>query len=247
MLRTMLLLALALPLLLNGCTTTSPTGKSASYHLQMGAMHLGERNYTAALQELLEAEKLDDENPELLYNLGLAYLGKRRPDLAEPKFLKAINLKPNYSTARNGLGVTYMELKRWDQAIQQFKLVKDDLLYEQHDSAVVNLGLAYLGKGDYDKALDELNDVRAANPRNPVVRVAIGRVLAAQGKTDQSIAEFRKALDYYPDYPMAHYHLGLGLMKSDLVAARHAFKEVVRLAPDAEIGRSAQEYLELLK
>jgi tetratricopeptide (TPR) repeat protein len=112
---------------------------------------------------------------------------------------------------------------------------------------VINLGLAYLGKGDYDKALDELNDVRASNPRNPTVRVAIGRVLAAQQKTSQAVAEFRKALEFYPDFPMAHYQLGLSLMKSDLVAARHAFKEVVRLAPDADISRSAQEYLELLK
>lgn len=247
MLRPMLLLALALPLLLNGCVTTSPAGKTASYHLQMGAMHLGERNYTAALQELLEAEKLDSDNPELLYNLGLAYLGKRRPELAEPKFLKAISLKPNYSTARNDLGVTYMEMKRWDNAIQQLKMVKDDLLYEQHDSAVINLGLAYLGKGEYAKALDELNDVRAANPRSPVVRVAIGRVLAAQEKTAQAIAEFRKALEFYPDYPMAHYHLGLTLMKSDLVSARQAFREVIRLVPESEISRNAQEYLELLK
>lgn len=247
MLRPMLLLALALPLLLNGCTTTSPAGKTAAYHQQMGAMHLGERNYTAALQELLEAEKLDSNNPELMYNLGLAYLGKRRPDLAEPKFLRAIRLRPNYSTARNDLAVTYMELKRWDQAIQQLKLVKDDLLYEQHDNAVINLGLAYLGQGEYDKALDELNNARASLPRNPVVRVAIGRVLAAQEKTSQAVAEFRRALEFYPDYPMAHYHLGLILMKSDLTAARHAFREVVRLAPDAEISRNAQEYLELLR
>jgi len=245
--RFMLLLALALPLLLNGCATTSPAGKPASYHYQMGLSYLGERNYTAALQELLEAEKLDADNPEMLYNLGLAYLGKRRPDLAVHKFLKTISLKPIYSAARNDLGVAYLELKRWDNAIQQFKLVKDDLLYEQHDNAVINLSLAYLGKGEYNQALEELHDVRASNPRNPVVRVTIGRVLLAQEKNTQAVAEFRKALELYPDYGMAHYYLGLALMKSDLVAARHAFREAVRLAPETEFGRSAQDYLELLK
>lgn len=245
--RLTLLLVLMLPLLLGGCVTTSSTGKPASYHYQMGLSHLGERNYTAALQELLEAEKLDSDNADLQYNLGLAYLGKRRPDLAEPKFLKAISLKPNYSTARNDLGVAYLELKRWDHAIQQFKLVKDDLLYEQHDNVVVNLGLAYLGKGEYAKALEELNVVRATNPRNPIIRVAIGRVLTAQDKQPQAIAEFRRALELYPEYATAHYYLGLALMKSDLIAARRAFREVVRIAPESEISRSAQEYLELLK
>lgn len=245
--RLTLLLAVVFSMLLGGCTTLSSTGKPASYHYQMGLSYLGEKNYTAALQELLEAEKLDADNPEVLYNLGLAYLGKRRPDLSLPKFTRAISLKPNFSAARNDLGVAYLELKQWDQAIQQFKLVKDDLLYPQHDNAMINLGLAYLGKGDYPKALEELYAVRATAPRNPIVHVAIGRVLAAQDKTPQAIAEFRRALDIYPDYALAHYHLGLALMKTDLVAARRAFSEVVRIVPEAEISRSAQEYLELLK
>lgn len=245
--RLTLLLVAAFSLLLGGCTTLSSTGKTASYHFQMGLSYLGEMNYTAALQELLEAEKLDADNPEVLYNLGLAYLGKRRPDLAVPKFTRAVNLKPSYSAARNDLGVALLELKQWDQAIQQFKVVKDDLLYAQHEYARINLGLAYLGKGDYPKALEELQAVRSIAPRNPVVYVAIGRVLAAQDKTQQAIAEFRRALEIYPDYAQAHYHLGLALMKNDLLAARRAFKEVIRIAPEAEISRSAQEYLELLK
>ena len=245
--RLMLLLTLALPLTLSGCVATAPAGKPAAYHYQMGLSHLGERNYTAALQELLEAERLDANNPELQYSLGQAFLGKRRPDLAEPKFLRAISLRPNYSVARNDLGVTYLELKRWDSAIQQFKLVKDDLLYEQSNNAAINLGLAYLGKGDYPAALQELQVVRSQNPRNPIVRVAIGRVLAAQEQMPLAIAEYRRALELYPDFAMGHYYLGLALMKNDLLAARKAFREVVRLAPEAEIGRSAQEYLELLK
>lgn len=245
--RLTLLLTLLLSLTMAGCVAISPSGKTATYHLQMGLSHLGERNYTVALQELLEAEKLDSNNPDILYNLGLAYLGKRRPDLAEPRFLRTIALKPDFSRARNDLGVTYLELQRWDSAIQQFKIVKDDLLYEQHDHAAINLGLAYLGKGDYPKALEELHHVRSMAPRNPIVRVAIGRVLTAQEKIPQAIAEYRKALEFYPEYGQAHYYLGLALMKSDLIAARKSFREVLRLAPETEISRSAQEYLELLK
>ena len=245
-----LLLVLALPVVLSGCAAplhSTTDNKPASYHYQMGLAYLEERNYTAALQELLEIEKSNPNDAELQYHLGVAFLGKRRPDLAVPKFLKAISLKPNYSVAHNDLGLAYLDLKRWDNAIQQFKLVRDDLLYEQHDYAVINLALAYLGKGDYPKALEGLDDVRTNDPRNPIVRVAIGRVLAAQGKTAQAIAEYRKALELDPNYASAQYYLGLSLMKVDLVAARNAFKEVTRLAPDTELSQSAQEYLELLK
>lgn len=243
----LLLTLMMLSVIAGGCVATSPAGKPAAYHYQMGLSYLGEGNYSAALQDLLEAEKLDPNNPELLYSLAQAYMGKRRPDLAEQRLLKALTLKPNYSAARNNLGVAYLDLKRWDNAIQQFKLVKDDLLYEQHDNAVINLGLAYLGKGDYPRALEELNEVRSNDPRNPLVRVAIGRVLLAQGKNPQAIAEFKRALEIFPDYAAAHYYLGLATMKGDLIAARAAFREVARIAPDSEIGHSAMEYLELLK
>jgi len=240
-------------LLLNtGCVTARDQqfggNNPSAYHYQMGLSFLGERNYTSALVELTEAEKLDPENPDVLYNLGLAYIGKRRPDLAEPRLLKAILLKPNNSSARNDLGVAYLDLKRWDNAVQQFKIVKDDLFYANSENATINLGLAYLGKGDYPKALEELRSVATGNPRNPVIRVSLGRVWFAMDKTEQAIAEFTKALEIYSDYGAAHYFLGMSYLKiNKLDAARSSFKEAIRIIPDTDMGRSSLEYLDLLK
>jgi len=239
-------------LAITGCATgrDQQVGKSnpAAYHYQMGLGYLGERNFTGALVELTEAEKFDPENPELLYNLGLAYIGKKRPDLAEKRLQHALILKPNYTTARNDLGVAYLELKQWDNAIQQFKIVKDDLFYENSENATINLGLAYLGKGDYPKALEELKSVAAANPRNPVIRISLGRVWFAMDKTEQAIGEYKKALEIFRDYGDAYYYLGLAYLKLNNVdAARTSFKEAVRIIPETEHGRSALGYLDLLK
>lgn len=239
-------------LLLAGCANGRDqqlgTNNPGAYHYQMGLGYLGERNYTGALVELTEAEKFDPDNPELLYNLGLAYIGKKRPDLAEQRLQRALILKPNYTTARNDLGVAYLELKRWDNAIQQFKIVKDDLFYENNENAIINLGLAYLGKGDYHKALEELRSVAASNPRNPVIHVSLARVLFAMDKTEQAVVEYKKALAIFPEYGDAHYYLGLAYLKLNNVgAARTSFKDAVRIIPETERGRSALEYLELLK
>lgn len=220
----------------------------AAYHYQMGLSYLGERNYTAALIDLTEAEKLDPDNPDVLYHLGMAYMGKKRPDLAEARLQRAIMLKSNYSAARNDLGVAYLELKRWDNAIQQFKIVKDDLFYDNSENATINLGLAYLGKGDYQKALAELHPLAAINPRNPVIRLSLGRVLFAMDKSEQAIGEYKKAIEIYRDYGAAHYYLGQAQLKlNNLDAARTAFNEAVKLIPDTELGRAALGYLDLLK
>lgn len=239
-------------LVIAGCATgqNQRFGKNnpGAYHYQMGLGFLGERNYTGALIELTEAEKYDPDNPELLYNLGLAYIGKKRPDLAEQRLQRALILKPNYTVARNDLGVAYLDMQRWDNAIQQFKIVKDDLFYENNEDATINLGLAYLGKGDYLKAHEELRGAAAGNPRNPVIRVSLGRILFAMDKTEQAIAEYKKALKIYRDYGDAHYYLGLAYLKLNSIdAARASFKEAVRLIPETERGLSAFGYLELLK
>ncbi len=245
-------LLLMLLTMLGGCATGRRGGDQkpnpAAYHYQMGLSFLGERNYTSALVELTEAEKLDPDNPELLYNLALAYIGKKRYALAEPRLERAIALKPAYSIARNDLGVVYLELKRWDSAIQQFKIVKDDIFYENSESATLNLGLAYLGKGDFPKAMEEIRVVIGQNPRNPVARLLLGRVWFAMDKTEQAIAEYRKAIEIFKDFGDAYYHLGLAQMKlQNMDAAKAAFRDVVRIKPDSENGRSATGYLELLK
>lgn len=244
--------AMLILLFLGGCVTSrgqqSVNDYPAVYHYQMGLSYLGERNYTAALVALTEAEKLDPENPDVLYNLGLAYIGKKRPDLAEQRFQRALMLKPSYSKARNDLGVAYLELKRWDNAIQQFKIVKNDLFYENGESASINLGLAYLGKGDYPKALEELRAVATVNPRNPVIRLSLGRVWFAMDKTEQAIEEYRKALEIYDDYAAANYYLGLAYLKqNNRESARSAFKEVLRIMPDSDLGQLSLGYLDLLK
>jgi len=246
-----IILLLLLPAL-TGCVTSRNRQEvkpdPVAYHYQMGLSFLGERNYTSALVELTEAERLDPDNPDILYNLGMAYMGKRRPDLAEPRFQKAILLKPNNSVARNDLGVAYLDLKRWDNAIQQFKIVKDDIFYENSENAAINLGLAYLGKGDYTHAQEELRAVVNANPRKLEAHLSLGRVYFAMDKADQAITEYNKALEIYRDYGDAHYYLGLAQLKlQNIDAARSAFREVVRIKPNSELGHSALGYLELLK
>lgn len=245
----LLLLVLAtMSFSLSGCVSTMAESNMASYHFQMGESHLRENNITSALIEFTEAEKITPDDPNLLNFLGLVYFRKGKYELAEQKYLKALQLKPQFSDARNYLAVNYMEMKRWDDAISQLKLVTDDLFYQNQESAQINLGLAFLGKGDNQRALDVLRNAVIMYPRSPQARVALGRTYFAMEKNDLAIDEFKKATELSAGYVNPYYYAGLAHLKNNNKdAARDAFREVVRLSPDSTVGRQAKEHLDLLR
>jgi len=232
----------------SGCALSQGEKNRSIYHLQMGQSFYAENNFTGALLEFSEAEKLTPKDPELLNQLGLTYFRKGRFDLAEAKYLKALDQRPRFSEARNNLGVNYLEMKRWDDAIVQFKTVQDDIFYQGQESAVINLGLAHLGKGDYPQALAVLRGAVGRNGSDPRTRLHLGRVYFSMERTELAIEEYRKALQLNSSYASAYYHLGLAQVKlKDSEAARSAFNAVVRIVPDSEIGQLSREYLDLLK
>jgi Tfp pilus assembly protein PilF len=227
---------------------TAPVKNEAAYHYQMGVSHLAEGNNQSALIELAKAERLDPENPELLHYLGMAYFRKGKFELAEEKYLKAIQLKPDYTAVRNELGVDYLEMRRWDDAINQLKLVTDDIFFPDQAAANINLGLAYYGKGDFNKALNILRAAVVSNPSDPRARLHLGKVYFALDKIDLAINEYRKAIDIVPEYANAYYHLALAQLKNkDTASALTSFAQVIRIAPDTEIGHLSREHLDTLK
>jgi type IV pilus assembly protein PilF len=241
----MLILTLVLA---SGCAMSTAQKNRALYHYQMGQSFYAENNFTSALKEFTEAEKVTPGDPVLLNDLGLTYFRKGHFDLAEAKYLKALDIKPSYSEARNNLGVNYLEMKRWDDAIAQFKLVQDDIFYAGQGGAAVNLGLAYLGKGDQQQALAVLREAVARDAGDPRARVQLGRVYFSGDRIQLAVEQYRKAVELNPSYANAYYYLALAEVKlQDTQAARNAFKAVVRIAPDSEIGQLSRDYLDQLK
>lgn len=235
-------------MLLAGCALSSASKKQATYHFQMGLSYLGENNVTGALVEFTQAEKIDPDNHELQNYLGLVYFRKNKLDISEKKYLRSIALKPDYSDARNNLAVTYLEMKRWDDAIYQLKLVTDDIFYQNQSAAGINLALAFYNKGEYRQAMEILRPLAASYPFDPMIHYNMGRIYYTTERIEPAVIEYKKAIELYPDYMQAHYSLAQAKMKQgDKKGAAKHFREVVRIAPDAEMAHLSREYLNLLK
>jgi len=109
-------------------------GKSdpAAYHFQMGVSYLGEGNYTSALFELDAAEKLDPDNPELLFNLGeilemigLLNMSNKYLDSAIATFKMVINQLPNNKDTWNHIGICYQEKGQIEESKFYFDRARD--------------------------------------------------------------------------------------------------------------------------
>jgi tetratricopeptide (TPR) repeat protein len=72
----------------------------------------------------------------------------------------------------------------------------------------------------------------ACEARNPIVCYGMGEMLALEGRTDEAIAFYEKALDITPDYGMAHCNLGDLLQKqAKLDEAEWHYRETIRIEP----------------
>lgn len=176
-----------------------------------------------------------EKNPRMAntnYQLGLAYFNAGDYQRAVPEFAKAVKLNPSEPLYYDALGTALMFSRRFDAAIAQFKeALRVDPKYTE---AKNNLGTAYLAKGDLALARATFNDVLSdpfyATPQFAYFNLA--KIYEREGKIDEAIREYKRALDIDRDYVDAHNSLGILYLQQDRVdLAIQEFDEATRLSP----------------
>jgi len=243
------LFLLLLPLLLAaGCGISKKQRKAAEAHYILGVSYLREQNSTLALKEFLLAEEKNSEDAELQNALGQTYQLKKAYPEAESHYKRALRLSRDNPVYQNNLAALYLDMERWEDAIQLFRKAADNLLFGSPEVALTGMGYAYIQKGEYLDAVSACRQAIGHNPRYPQAQLRLGEAYYALDKTELAVQAFQHALAIAPDYPLAHYRLGLAYMKqkkSDKAVA--SFREVLRLAPDSELAKPVAEYLNILK
>jgi type IV pilus assembly protein PilF len=216
--------------------------QKADVYKHLGEGHLRENDPTAALAELLKAEKIYAKDPLLHYDLGLVYFAKEKFDLAIDHFNKAVALKSDgiYSDALNAKGRVYLSLKQWDKAIACFNQALDNLLYATPQLALSNLGEAYREKRDYERAIEAYDKALQESPVFPNAHRGLGLVYMDMGDYEAAVTFLEKAVRYAPNFARAYYDLGLAYTgQYDFQRAMSAFKKVVELVPDSPLADGA--------
>lgn len=204
--------------------------------VELGEAHLNQGNFTAALRELLDAEKVLPNDPFLHNDLGVAYMGKERFDLAEHHFKKAVALKSDYIPARNNLGTAYLKQKKYDKALECYKQFSTDLLYSTPHFAFSNMGWAYLGKKNNALAHKYFSKALNLKPNfiNAVHGLATTHLQSGNARKAEAIIE--KTLKKHPGAPVLHADLARTYEALNQPAqAKAAWKRVLLLAPETSL------------
>jgi tetratricopeptide (TPR) repeat protein len=241
-------LALLMAVSLLSCSGAQKRRELAENHLNIGTAYVEGGNYTAALKELLEAEKYTQDNPKIHYYLAVAYFGKGYNEKAVEACETAVRLNPDYSIAYNFLGTLYYSRRQYDKAIAAFNSALANVLYENPEMSLYNMGRAYYQKGDYGRALTYYKEAELKDSRRellPLIEQEMGKTEYAKADIDSAISHFKKATALVPNLVESYYWLGECYSKQKrLLEARRAYETVVKLAPLSDFGRKAKEALQ---
>ncbi|RPH52335.1 MAG: tetratricopeptide repeat protein [Desulfobacteraceae bacterium] len=206
----------------------------------VGEAYMGQKDYTAALNELLKAERTYTNDPHLHNDLGLVYMTKDQLTLAIEHFKKAIDLKPDYAPARNNLGTAYLATKNWDSAIICFKEVSRDLLYATPHYPLTNLGWAYYNKKEFALAESYYKEALKIGPNFPIALRGLGLTYIAIGNPLDAVNCFERAVKYSPGFPELFSDLaGAYAMLKEYNKALLFYRKVVSIAPGSQLAAEA--------
>jgi len=136
----------------------------------------------------MRATKLS-QDPELFYLMGVIAQKEGDEQGAVLQYRQALRERDDYLAARSALAEIAAKHRDWANAGEQYKKI---VQYDPKNVAArVNLGLAYTGLGQVDKAMVEYDAALKANPKVPQPYYYLGLIFQKHKDAPE------KAIEYY--------------------------------------------------
>lgn len=146
--------------------------------------------YKEAIRSL---PKIENQHWVLFYALGISYEQNDEWKMAEPQFLKALDLSQNHYLVQNYLG--YSWLRQGKNVDQAFELIADAYNQAPHEGNIVDsLGWSLYKLGLYSQAVDYLERASELEPANAVISDHLGDAYWADGRHNEARFQWQHAL-----------------------------------------------------
>jgi choline-sulfatase len=156
------------------------------------------------------AQELDPRNGRVLWQLADLWMRKGDSARAEAILTDALERKVDEHRLLLKLGENRIEAKRFDEAERALKAAlekKPGLALAQFD-----LGLAYEGMGQVDKAIESYEAELATNPKAYRAAFNAAKLLQKSGRGRAAVALFRKVVEIEPTFGTGQLYLAKTLL-----------------------------------
>ena len=250
---------LSLLVLLSACAGPSKTDKfgrkkldkreKARLYVEMANSDLLASNPESALKNILKAEALESDLPELHHTKALAFYAKDRRKDALTAAQRAVALNPAYSQANTTLGKLLIDQKKYRLARPPLLRAAKDPTYREAFKARTLLGVMYYRQNRLSDSELELGLAIKDDPaRACVAHYYQGHVHLKRKAFKNAIKSYELASkDLCSNFAQAHFALGLALDRGgDKRLAKKKYLEIQKLFPKTQIAKRAMDKLKRL-
>lgn len=188
------------------------------------------------------------------YSLATRYLQEDRAEDAIREFQAVVDREPGNATAHSLLSLAFAGAGRLPEAIASCRRA---LELEPHEAAHHNnLGTLLIRTGEVKDGVRHIEQAaRLDADRAATYHFNIGAALLNAGRARDAVTHFRQALRSDPTFAVAHFFLGVALVRGAPDAgsgsqpapappgAVEAFQHYLQLAPDGPYAEKAREHL----
>jgi tetratricopeptide (TPR) repeat protein len=199
-------------------------------HANLGVIAMRRRQWSLALQELKQSERLAPGVPGVRLNIGLTYYSEGDYGSAATAFESVIRDDPSSTQAHYLLGMCDFFQERYADAIGQL-----EPLWKSQSG---NLGYLYVLTVAADEAGQQQTEERAAGQlaevgqNTPVLHLLMGKADLERQRNNEALNELELAARRNPRLPFVHFYLGVAHRRQNRFAeAKADFLEDLKIDP----------------
>lgn len=186
-----------------------------------------------------------DSAPHEFYLAGLKVLDRwdksSNLQAAIRLFEQTVQADPGFALGYSALGEAYWAKYRVEHDPQWIEEAENNCrraaaLSNQLPAVYVTLARIHNGKGQYNLALQEIQQALKLDPRDPDALLGQAAVYASMGRHEEAESIYKKAAALRPQYWAGYYELGGYYYRQQKYAdAAQAFERVLEITPDNSI------------
>lgn len=231
-----------------GCSSSAAELKQreekAGFHYKLALGYFEGRNIDLSIRELIKAFEMDEGHADSRYLYGFILFGRKRYEEAASNLRKALQRRPKFFAARNHLGVTYLAMERWADAIVALEPLLKEPTYTTPYLAHNNIGWAYLKEGNLRMAEKHLRMSVFVNPRFCQGHRNLSLLAVEQRDLAAAVQHMEEAVRRCPNVAELQFQMGEVLSASSQTErAQAAFGRCAKQAGDTLLGRRCQARL----